>query len=147
MWSTLTPGKCMKQLSLYIFGKLTLICILQILTAEGYVVPQFSAGVPVAISMQPGSVGAAPQDTHQPVVLVPVSGASPGQHVMVQAASPEGMSTSTLQEQFQSRLVNISPSNAMSTGTDSSPNETEIPRSFRHGGYSLLKNEEVGVTY
>ena len=97
--------------------------------------------------MQPGSNGAAPQGCQQSVVLLPVSGASPGQHWMVQAASPEGVATSTPQEQFQSRLVNIIPSNAMSTSTDSSPQETEIPRSFSHAGYALLKNEEVGVGF
>ena len=97
--------------------------------------------------MQPGIPGAAPQGSQQPVVLVPVSGTSPGQHVMAQATSPEGMATSTPQEEFQSRLVNISPSNAMSTSTDSSPQETEIPRSSRHGGYARLQNEEVGVAF
>ena len=100
----------------------------------------------MAYPMQPGSGG--PQDSHQPVALVPGAGASPGQHEIVQAASPEGMAAGTRQEaEFQSRLVNISPSDAMSTSTDSSPNETEIPRSFRHGGYALLKNEEVGVAF
>ena len=97
--------------------------------------------------MQPGIPGAAPQSSQQPVVLVPVSGTSPGQHVMAQATSPEGMATSTPQEQFQSRLVNINPSKAMSTSTDSTPQETEIPRSSRHGGYALLQNEEVGVSF
>ena len=87
--------------------------------------------------MQPGSAGAAPQGSQQPVVLVPVSGASPGQHVMAQATSPEGMATSTPQEQFQSRLVNFNPT----------LNETQIPRSSRHGGYALLQNEEVGVAF
>ena len=97
--------------------------------------------------MEAGSAGAAPQGSQQPVVLLPVSGTSPGQHVMVQANSPEGMATSSPQEQFQSRLVNINPSNAMSTSTDSSLNETQIPRSSRHGGYALLQNEEVGVAF
>ena len=77
---------------------------------------------------------------------MPVSGASSGQHVIVQAASSEGMATSTPQEQFQSHLVRISQSNVMSS-TDSSPRESEIPRSFRHGGYALLKNEEVGAAF
>ena len=124
-----------------------MIYVLQILTAEGYVVPQFAAGVPVAIPMQPGIPGASQQGSQQPVVLVPVSGTSPGQHVMAQATSPEGMATSTPQEQFQSRLVNINPSNVVSTSTDSTPQETEIPRSSRHGGYALLQNEEVGVAF
>lgn len=101
--------------------------------SDGYLTPQLNGGAPVA----------APRGYQQPVVIVPVSGASPGQHVIVQAPSSEGMATSAPQEQFQSHLVRISPSNAMSS-TDSSPQESEIPRSFRHGGYALLKNEEVG---
>ena len=99
----------------------------------------------MAYPMQPGSGG--PQDSHQPVVLLPGAGAPPGQHEIVQAASPEGTAAGTRQEQFQSRLVNISSSNAMSTSTDSSPQESEIPPSFRHGGYALMKNEEVGVAF
>ena len=99
----------------------------------------------MAYPMQPGSGG--PQDSYQPVVLLPGAGAPPGQHEIVQAASPEGTAAGTRQEQFQSRLVNISSSNAMSTSTDSSPQETEIPPSFRHGGYALMKNEEVGVAF
>lgn len=114
--------------------------------SDGYLTPQLNEGVPVAAPMQPGSDGTAPRGYQQPVVIVPVSGASPGQHVIVQAASSEGMATSTPQEQFQSHLVRISPSNAMSS-TDSSPQESEIPRSFRHGGYALLKNEEVGAAF
>ena len=99
----------------------------------------------MAYPMQPGSGG--PQDSYQPVVLLPGAGAPPGQHEIAQAASPEGTAAGTRQEQFQSRLVDISSSNAMSTSTDSSPQETEIPPSFRHGGYALMKNEEVGVAF
>ena len=95
--------------------------------------------------MQPGSGG--PQDSRQPVVLLPGASTPPGQHEIVQAASPEGTAAGTRQEQFQSRLVNISSSNAMSTSTDSSARETEIPPSFRHGRFALMKNEEVGVAF
>ena len=96
----------------------------------------------MAYPMQPGCGG--PQDSHQPVVLLPGAGAPPGQHEIVQAASPEGTAAGTREEQFQSRLVNVSSSNAMSTSTDSSPQETEISPSFRHGSYALMKNEKVG---
>ena len=104
--------------------------------SDGYLTPQLNGGAPVA----------APRGYQQPVVIVPVSGASPRRHVIVQAPSSEGMATSTPQEQFQSHLVRISPSNVMSS-TDSIPQESEIPRSFRHGGYALLKNEEVGAAF
>ena len=107
--------------------------------SHGYLTPQLNGG-------DPGSHGTAPQGYQQPVVLVPAYGASPGQHVIVQAASFEGMATSIPQEQFQSHLVRISPSNAMSS-TDYSPEESKIPRSFRHSGYALLENEEVGVPF
>ena len=114
--------------------------------SDGYLISQLNGGDPVATPIKPGSGGTAPQESHQPVVLVPVSGASPCQHEVAQAALSEGMETSTPQEQFQSHLVHISPSEAMSS-TDSSPQESEIPRSFRHGGYALPKNEEVGVAF
>lgn len=113
---------------------------------DGYLISQLNGGDPVATPIQPGSGGTAPQGSHQPLVLVPVSGASPCQQEIVQAASSEGMATSTPQEQFQSHLVHISPSEAMSS-TDSSPQESEIPRSLRHGGYALPKNEEVGMAF
>ncbi|CAH3186538.1 unnamed protein product, partial [Porites evermanni] len=93
--------------------------------ADCYVIHALDGDVPMAYPMQPGSGG--PQDSHQPVVLLPGAGAPPGQH-----------------EIFQSRLVNVSSSNAMSTSTDSSPQETEIPPSFKHGSYALMKNEKVG---
>ncbi|CAH3186539.1 unnamed protein product [Porites evermanni] len=111
---------------------------------DGYLISQLNGGDPVATSIQLGSAGTAPQGSHQPVVLVPVSGASPCQHEIVQVASSEGMATSNPQEQFQSHLVRISPSEAMSS-TDSSPQESEIPCSFKHGGYALPKHEENQV--
>ena len=113
---------------------------------DGYLTSQLNGGDPVATWIQLGSAGTAPQGSHQPVVLVPVSGASPCQHEIVQVASSEGMATSNPQEQFQSHLVRISPSEAMSS-TDSSPQESEIPCSFKHGGYALPKHEEVGVAF
>ena len=89
--------------------------------AGGYVMPQMSAGsVPVAVpvqAMQAGAGGAAAQGYHQPMVLVPVPGAVGGQ-MIVQAASPEGMATDTLQHQ------------------------QEAP-SFTRGGYVTLHDEQV----
>ena len=70
--------------------------------AGGHVMTQMSAGsVPVALpvqAMQAGAGGAAAQGYHQPMVLVPVSGAAGGQ-MIVQGASPEGIATDTLQQQ------------------------------------------------
>ena len=90
--------------------------------ASGYVMTQMSAGsVPVTVpvqAMQAGAGGAAAQGYHQPMVLVPVSGAAGGQMVVQQAASPEGMATNTLQQQ------------------------QEAP-SFTRGGYVALHDEQV----
>ena len=89
--------------------------------ASGYFMTQMSAGsVPVAVpvqAMQPSAGGSAAHGYHQPMVLVPVSGAAGGQ-MIVQAASPEGMATDTLQQQ------------------DEAP-------SFTRGGYVALHDEQV----
>ena len=89
--------------------------------AGGCVMTQMSAGgVPVAVpvqAMQAGAGGAAAQGYHQPMVLGPVSSAAGGQ-MIVQAASPEGMATDTLQHQ------------------------QEAP-SFTRGGYVTLHDEQV----
>jgi len=89
--------------------------------AGGYVIAQMSAGnVPVAVpvqAMQTGAGGVAAQGYHQPMVLAPVSGTLGGQ-MIVQAASPEGIATDTLQQQ------------------------QEAP-SFTRGGYVALHDEQV----
>ncbi|CAH3190559.1 unnamed protein product [Porites evermanni] len=92
--------------------------------AGGYVMTQMSAGnVPVAVpvqAMQAGAGGAAAQGYHQPMVVVPVSGAAGGQMIVQQAASPEGMATDALQQQ------------------------QEAP-SFTRGGYVALHDEQLQV--
>ncbi|CAH3155012.1 unnamed protein product [Porites lobata] len=68
--------------------------------ASGYAMS--AGGVPVAIpmqAMQAGASGAAAQGYHQPMVLVPVSGAAGGQQLIAQATSPGGIVTGTLQQQ------------------------------------------------
>ena len=91
--------------------------------ASGYVTTRMSAGsVPVAVpvqAMQAGAGGVAAQGYHQPMVLVPVSGAA-GDQMIVQAVQPEGMATDTLQQQQQE----------------------EAP-SFTRGGYIALHDEQV----
>lgn len=49
----------------------------------------------------------------QPMVLAPVSGASGGPYVIVQAASSEGLATGTTQQQVQPPLVHVPPAKAV----------------------------------
>ena len=83
-----------------------------------------AGGVPVAIpmqAMQAGASGAAAQGYHQPMVLVPVSGAAGGQQLIAQATSPGGIVTGTQQQL-----------------------EAEMSHSFVHaGGYAAKPNEQV----
>ena len=87
--------------------------------ASGYVMS--AGGAPVAIpmqAMQAGASGAAAQGYHQPMVLVPVSGAAGGQQLIA-----GGIVTGTLQQQQM---------------------EAGMSHSFVHsGGYAAKPNEQV----
>ena len=87
--------------------------------ASGYVMS--AGGAPVAIpmqAMQAGASGAAAQGYHQPMVLVPVSGAAGGQQLIA-----GGIVTGTLQQQQL---------------------EAGMSHSFVHtGGYAAKPNEQV----
>ena len=87
--------------------------------ASGYAMS--AGGVPVAIpmqAMQAGASGAAAQGYHQPMVLVPVSGAAGGQQLIA-----GGIVTGTLQQQQL---------------------EAGMSHSFVHsGGYAAKPNEQV----
>ena len=87
--------------------------------ASGYVMS--TGGAPVAIpmqAMQAGASGAAAQGYHQPMVLVPVSGAAGGQQLIA-----GGIVTGTLQQQQL---------------------EAGMSHSFVHsGGYAAKPNEQV----
>ena len=90
--------------------------------ASGYVMS--AGGVPVAIpmqSMQAGASGAAAQGYHQPMVLVPVSGAAGGQQLIAQATAPGGIVTGTLQQQQME--AGMSHSFVHTRGYAAKPNE------------------------
>ena len=90
--------------------------------ASGYVMS--AGGAPVAIpmqAMQAGASGAAAQGYHQPMVLVPVSGAAGGQQLIAQATSPGGIVTGTLQQQQME--AGMSHSFVHTRGYAAKPNE------------------------
>ena len=112
----------------------------------GYVMTQDPSGHPVTVPIQGGGgmvpvqASGAQGGLQPPMVLMPVSGATGGQPMIVPATPSSVMAAGNPPQQVQPQFVQVNTSEAM-TATGFQPQQTVMPPSYGHGKYMPLDEQ------